>query len=145
MQVKKLIDAGGEQADVESVRDPHTQIAAQRLATATQRAQPNSVWQSYRRWIAARRSSIALREGSLELLQPAGDNDALLAFTRTAKTESALVLHNVDDSELDVDLASLPTDLTPLLLDPGITLTGTKAHLPPHSSAIWTSPHPIKH
>ncbi len=111
---------------------------------ATQRAQPNSVWQSYRRWIAARRSSTALREGSLELLQPARDNDALLAFTRNTKTESALVLHNVGDSEIDVDLASPPSTLTPLLLDTGITLTGTKAHLPPHSSAIWTSPRPIK-
>lgn len=108
---------------------------------AAQRADPGSLWHVYRRWIAARRVSAALREGDLEPIEPAPP--ALLGFVRRTDAEVALVLHNVGDAPLDVAAPTLPgaltplTPLTPLLVDAGVTLAGGRAHLPGHSSAVW--------
>jgi glycosidase len=104
---------------------------------AAQRAAPGSLWHTYQRWIAARHASPALRDGELELITPAEATPALLGFVRKAEAQTALVLHNVGDTALDVALPPLPGTPTPLVVDAGVTLTGARAHLPAHSSAVW--------
>ena len=72
---------------------------------AGQTADPDSVLATYRRVMAVRAGSAALRRGSMARLQ-AGDPD-VLAWTRTAGDEAVLVLVNFVGEERPVDLATL--------------------------------------
>ncbi len=71
-------------------------------SVAAQRADPGSILQLYRRLLAARHASPALRVGDLELLDaPAG----ALAWRRTAGPDERLTVLNMGDGEVDLPLA----------------------------------------
>ncbi len=70
---------------------------------AAQRADPTSLLAWYRQLLAMRRSSAALRHGSLTLHQL---HPEVLAFSRQAGEERLLVLANLGDQPVTVDVAS---------------------------------------
>ena len=72
---------------------------------AAQTGDPDSILATYRRVMAVRASSAALRRGSMNCLQT-GDPD-VLAWTRTAGDEAVLVLVNFVGGERQVDLGTL--------------------------------------
>jgi alpha-amylase len=104
---------------------------------AAQRATPGSLWHTYRRWIAARHASPALRDGDLEPIALPQAPPALLGFVRRTDAETALVLHNIGDAALEIALPPLAGAPRPLAVDAGVSLSGGRAHLPAHSSAVW--------
>jgi len=65
---------------------------------AAQTQDPGSLLSRYRNLVRARKSSPALRTGTLELLTPASGSSTVLAFVRAEGTERVLVLHNLSDS-----------------------------------------------
>jgi alpha-amylase len=87
---------------------------------ATQRADEGSLMNHYRRLIAARKSSLALRRGDQQQAAVSVLTDAvpkgLVAFTRTARSpsgdETALVLANVDGAAVGAVAVELPPGLT---------------------------------
>lgn len=62
---------------------------------AAQTGDPGSLLSHYRKLIRARKSSKALREGSLELITSGVKSDPVLAFFRQSPGERVLVLHNL--------------------------------------------------
>ena len=65
---------------------------------AAQTKDPGSLLSRYRNLVRARKSSAALRRGTLELLTPASGSSGVLAFVRADGAERVLVLHNLSDS-----------------------------------------------
>jgi glycosidase len=65
---------------------------------AAQTKDPGSLLSRYRNLVRARKSSPALRTGTLELLTPTSGSSRVLAFVRAEGTERVLVLHNLSDS-----------------------------------------------
>ena len=74
---------------------PWFQLAPGTANVAAQTGDPASLLSHYRKLIRARKSSKALREGSLELLTSGVASDPVLAFIRESPGERVLVLHNL--------------------------------------------------
>jgi alpha-amylase len=110
---------------------------------AAQTSDPGSLLSRYRSLIRARKSSAALRTGSLELLTPASGSSRVLAFVRAEKTERVLVLHNLSDSIAAAGPYSLSvTRAEEIFADPyfgqPVGAAGSWAvSLSPRGSAIW--------
>jgi alpha-amylase len=66
---------------------------------AAQTGEEGSLLSHYRRWIRARKSSAALRQGDLTLLSPGNRSTPVLAFLRQTAGERVLVVHNVTGAE----------------------------------------------
>jgi glycosidase len=110
---------------------------------AAQTKDPGSLLSRYRSLIRARKSSPALRTGTLELLTPASGSSRVLAFVRAAATERVLVLHNLSDSVAAAGPYSLSiAQAEEIFADPHlgqpIGPAGTwSVSLSPRGSAIW--------
>lgn len=74
---------------------PWFQLAPGSANVAAQAGDPGSLLSHYRELIRARKSSRALREGSLELITSGVKSDPVLAFYRESPGERVLVLHNL--------------------------------------------------
>lgn len=68
---------------------------------AAQSGDPDSLLSHYRKLIRARKSSPALKKGSLTLLSPLNRPTAVLAFLRETQGERVLVVHNLSESEVE--------------------------------------------
>ena len=68
---------------------------------AAQTGEAGSLLSHYRRWIRARKSSAALRQGDLTLLSPGNRSTPVLAFLRQTAGERVLVVHNVTGAEAE--------------------------------------------
>jgi glycosidase len=68
---------------------------------AAQTSDPDSLLSHYRRLIRARKSSPALKNGSLTLLSPLNRPTPVLAFLRETRGERVLVVHNLSESEVE--------------------------------------------
>ena len=89
----------------------------------------DSLLSHYRRWIRLRKSSEALRLGTLERLDLGGSD--LLAFVRRSGNESVLVLHNFTGDEEEIEI---PADLQ---LDNSKRLENGRLKLEPWASVVW--------
>ncbi|HET9227583.1 MAG TPA: alpha-amylase family glycosyl hydrolase, partial [Thermoanaerobaculia bacterium] len=74
---------------------PWFQFAPGSVNVAEQTGDDSSLLSHYRKLIHARKSSKALREGSLELITSGVKSDPVLAFYRQSPGERVLVLHNL--------------------------------------------------
>jgi glycosidase len=109
---------------------------------AAQTGDPSSLLSHYRNLIRARKSSEALRRGSLELLTSENRSSPGLAFFREHEGERVLVIHN-----LDADGGSLHTvraeALEPIFVSEGTPAPtkdgedGWAVQLPAGASGVW--------
>lgn len=83
---------------------PHSSV----VNVASQRDDPGSVLAAYKRVIALRRRSIALSAGKLELVEPRGGSNRLLAYARVHDREMANVVLNFSRRSVKVDLTDVP-------------------------------------
>ncbi|HSP93798.1 MAG TPA: alpha-amylase family glycosyl hydrolase, partial [Thermoanaerobaculia bacterium] len=110
---------------------------------AAQTKDAGSLLSRYRSLVRARKSSPALRTGTLELLTPASGSSRVLAFVRADGTERVLVLHNLSDSVAAAGPYSLSiAEAQEIFADPHlgqpIGPAGTwSVSLSPRGSAIW--------
>jgi alpha-amylase len=110
---------------------------------AAQTRDAGSLLSRYRNLVRARKSSPALRTGTLELLTPASGTSRVLAFVRAEGTERVLVLHNLSDSVAVAGPYSLSiAEAQEIFADPHlgqpIGPAGTwSVSLSPRGSAIW--------
>lgn len=140
--------ANGPSSGDESKRTPMPWTAAGGFSTAapwfdyapgrehanveTQTGDSSSLLSRYRALIRTRKSSDALRRGTLKPI----DTDArLLAFTRTSAGDRVLVVHNLSDSLVSADLG-VEAGQT-LFADPGASASGGRVTLPPRASGMW--------
>jgi glycosidase len=117
----------------------HATAASQLVPSrAAQVTDSESLWTHYRKLIAARHDSLALSQGTLEVLAPAGK---VLAFTRTSASEMVVVVHNLASSAQTVALAVKGSALKPLFVDPGVEASkaegGFSVSLAPLSTGIF--------
>jgi glycosidase len=109
-------------------------IAANNVASETN--DPNSLLSYYRAWIAARKSSAALRKGEITPLDAGAQ---VLAFVRSSGDERVLVVHNLTALAVTAgpfDIAG--DDFEVVHADSGVGMSGTSRFtLPPHSSGAW--------
>jgi alpha-amylase len=109
---------------------------------AAQNGDPGSLLSHYRRLIRARKSSAALREGSLTLLSPEdGGGSPLLAFLREHEGERVLAVHNLGSGEIVAGPFDVGGErLEPIFLAPGAAATpqdgGWKVRLPAGGSLV---------
>src|SRR5581483_5917104 len=112
------------------------------LSTANVAAEtndPRSLLSYYRDWIAARKSSVALRKGDIT---PLDSSAQILAFTRQAPNERVLVVHNVGSTPATAVLNLSAPAFETLHSDPGVSApSGSSGRwnvaMPPHSSGAW--------
>ena len=74
------------------------------ITVAAQEADPDSVLNTYKDFVALRKSNPALHSGRTEVLDT--DERSLLALIREAEGQRVLVLANVSNQDVDVDLSS---------------------------------------
>jgi len=119
-----------------STAKPWLPIPAAHRARAVdaEEADPRAVIHFYRKILALRRSSAALRCGDIAFLDTADD---ILAFTRSYDGETILCLYNMSREPRDWPLPSeYSTALVEPLSAPGITLNRKMARLPALSWAF---------
>ncbi|HEX5853988.1 MAG TPA: alpha-amylase family glycosyl hydrolase [Thermoanaerobaculia bacterium] len=110
---------------------------------AAQTKDPGSLLSRYRSLVRARKSSPALRTGTLELLTPASGTSRVLAFVRAEGTERILVLHNVSDSVAAAGLYSLSiAEAEEIFADPHLgqpigAAGAWTVSLSPRGSGVW--------
>ncbi len=110
---------------------------------ADQTKQSGSLLSHYRSLIAARKSSSALRTGSLQLLSSATGSSPVLAFIRMNSLEAVVVVHNLGSSFVAAGpfkvqgtrLQSIYTDGNPA--NPSGSAGSWTFPMPPYSSGIW--------
>jgi len=105
---------------------------------ASEDADPGSLLNVYRRLIAARHRSAALRQGDLAILSGGGP---LLVLRRRAGRETVLVAHNLSDRQAATDPLSLRGRTTLLYASPGAVSARAgrnlvRLTLPPRGSAV---------
>ena len=103
---------------------------------------PASLLSRYRLLLGARKSSAALRTGSIAVLTPVTGSTSVLAFSRSAGDETVLVAHNLSDSFASAGPWDLAATLAePLFADAGASASGVsgawRAQLPPRASGVW--------
>jgi len=110
---------------------------------AAQTKDPGSLLSRYRSLLLARKSSPALRTGTLESLTPASGSSRVLAFVRAEGTERVLVLHNLSDSVAAAGPYSLAvTDAQEIFADAHIgqpvgAAGAWTVSLSPRCSGVW--------
>jgi glycosidase len=110
---------------------------------AGQTNDPNSLLSWYRRLIRVRKSSEALRTGSITLLNPSNKSAPILAFVRESNGERVLVAHNLSASEAEAGPFDLPGSAAEALLSPagGVAPVrgegGWRVRLPAGGSGVW--------
>jgi alpha-amylase len=110
---------------------------------AAQAGDPASLLSWYRRLIRARKSSEALRTGSLTLLTRVNKSDPLLAFVREAGDERVLVAHNLSDVEAEAGPLALDGSTAEAILAPAGAdapvrgADGWRVRLPAGASGVW--------
>ena len=67
-----------------------------------QKKNPDSLYNYYKKWIALRNENEALKYGDLKIVN-VNDNQ-ILAYKRTYKNKSVIVLHNLSDTEKNVNV-----------------------------------------
>lgn len=67
-----------------------------------QKKDPDSLYSYYKKWIGLRKGNEALKYGDLKIVDV--NDDQILAYRRTYKNKSALVLHNLSDTEKTVNI-----------------------------------------
>lgn len=107
---------------------------------ASQTGDPNSLLSRYRNLIRARNASVALKKGSLEMLD--STSGQVLAFLRRTESETVLVLHNVGDSFITAGPLSVSAaGLDAVLVDSGVNVSGGNnswnVGMPPRSTGVW--------
>jgi alpha-amylase len=120
---------------------PWFQLAPGTANVAAQTGNPASLLSHYRKLIRARKSSKALREGSLELLTSGVASDPVLAFTRESPGERVLVLHNLGIEAVTAGPYE-EGDGTDLIFSIGEIVVlqgegGWKVNLPAGASGVW--------
>jgi len=109
---------------------------------ADQANKPTSLLSHYRNLIAARKSSIALRDGNLQLLSSSSASSPVLAFLRSNSVETVVVVHNLGSSFVTASFAIRGTRLERIYTDgnpanpSGASGQWTFA-MPPYSSGVW--------
>lgn len=106
---------------------------------ATQTNDSSSLLSRYRALIAARKSSSALKKGSIELLNT---NSSVLAFLRKSGDETVLVVHNLSDSfgssgAMNFPASSFETIFSDASITPGGGSGSWSVSLPPRATGIW--------
>jgi len=110
---------------------------------AGQTGNPDSLLSRYRTLIRARKGSVALTKGSLELLTPTSGSTPILAFLRVTGDERVLVAHNVSDGfAVGGPYAITGSTFEPLFTDAnvGIPSGGSgrfQIALPARGTGIW--------
>jgi alpha-glucosidase len=111
---------------------------------AGQTSTPGSLLDRYRRLIAARRSSPALRQGQgLTVLNSVYGNSPTLAFVRTDGGEQVLVVHNLSAGSANTSsLQVAGTVAEPLFVDPAVSISRISSGvwnvtLPARASGFW--------
>jgi alpha-amylase len=79
------------------------------ITVSAQEADPESLLNFYKTFIALRKNQAALGQGSTEVLET--EDNALLAFKRVTDEQEILVLANVGNSELEFEAGAPATDL----------------------------------
>lgn len=97
---------------------------------------PNSLLSFYKKWIHLRNLHEALYEGTIEDLKP--DNKELVAYKRTSKNETLIVVHNLSDQSQTLDLSGKGLSSLTLLLsgEGAAVVNGMKVTIPKKSSVI---------
>lgn len=98
----------------------------------TQRAQPDSLWHTYRSLLHMRRQHLALRRGSYEAVRVDGP---VLSFVRRHDTESVLIALNYSDQPHALNRPDWNADATPLWSNP--ELKPPSSTLPAWGAAVW--------
>jgi glycosidase len=106
---------------------------------ASQTDDPASLLSRYRTLIRVRKSSPALRKGTLELLS---GTSQVLVFLRRDASETVLVAHNLSDSfatasPLNVQATQFETLFGDASLTPAGTAGAFSVTLPPRASMVW--------
>lgn len=111
------------------------------LHVAAQQRDPDSLLACYRRMLARRRASPALRSGILELCEPPGDSRRVLVFRRLHEEEQALILLNFSAKETPVALREPPNrGLHSNLSDTPITGFGHQLLRPREEIVLFSRP-----
>lgn len=96
-----------------------------------------ALWRLYRRLLAIRRHTPALRRLDLGALETMADDEKLvLVMRRWAGEEQALVALNFSDRTQTVPAPAGEWDA---LIDTGAKIEGERLTLPPHSFAVWAT------
>jgi glycosidase len=110
---------------------------------AAQTNDPSSLLSWYRRLIRVRKSSEALRTGSLTLLTPSNKSAPILAFVRASNGERVLVAHNLSAGEAEAGPFDLPGSTAEPILSPAGGAApvrgegGWRVRLPAGGSGVW--------
>jgi trehalose synthase len=118
MQWENAANAGFSQASAESLFSPvidDEAFGSERVNVASQRHDPDSLWNTIRKMIAIRREHPAFGRGKFEWLDM--DNDHIAAFKRTYRDESVIAIHNLSSATHTISLETKRsvTNLTDLL------------------------------
>jgi alpha-amylase len=110
---------------------------------ADQTTKPSSVLSHYRNLIATRKSSSALRNGSLQLLSSTTVSTPVLAFIRSNSAETVVVVHNLGSAFVAPSFAIQGTRLERLYTDGNpANPSGSSGQwtfaMPPYSSGVWS-------
>jgi len=67
-----------------------------------QKKNPDSLYNYYKKWIALRNGNEALKYGDLQIVNV--NDSQILAYKRTYKNKSVIVLHNLSNTEKNVNV-----------------------------------------
>lgn len=110
---------------------------------AAQTGDPGSLLSHYRNLIRARKASIALQKGDLQILTSLVKSDPVLAFVRQAGNERVLVVHNLGKGQVEAGPYTIdgtgfePIFTTGEVAAPARAEGGWKVKLPTGASAVW--------
>jgi alpha-amylase len=110
---------------------------------AAQTGNAGSLLSRYRTLIRVRKSSTALRTGSIELLSPVSGASPTLVFLREIAGERVLVAHNLTDGVTPLGPYALEATEVDRLFFDGATgdlsrdSSGWRVTLPPRGSGVW--------
>ncbi len=100
---------------------------------ADQQADPDSILNLYRRLLALRKATPALRSGEFELLDAP---EGVLAFSRRLDSEICHILINMTDEQVVLDESLMPAGSTVMLASDLVDPTGLRGHLGPDQALI---------
>ena len=107
------------------------------INAARDRANPDGVFEWYRKLIALRRTESLVWAGAFELLLP--NHPALAAYLRTEGARRMLVLGSYSGDEVHLSAANLPLgDWQPVLANAdGVNAPGGEITVPPYFAGVW--------
>ncbi|MXQ09842.1 glucohydrolase [Alphaproteobacteria bacterium GH1-50] len=107
------------------------------INAARDRANPEGVFEWYRKLIALRRSESLVWGGAFELLLP--NHPALVAYLRTEGARRMLVMGSYSGDEVHLSAADLPLgDWQPVLANAdGVNAPGGDMTVPPYFAGVW--------